>query len=293
MKKEDKKEWLIKYAKKNGLEEILNDKYHKQTTVIKRYSSEIQAISSLLSVLFIGIVSLLFSFENNRIADMQLSVAKSEVKPIVVFSYEKDIFPGIDRIKINNAGTTPLNYDVEVVSFFNVLANENSMGSIPIRVYTLNGVCSYNNVNDAFENIAEIDIYSETSDFVSNIRDGLIEITTSYTDLYWDIIHTYIIKITCLDSLNETSEFYYIYDKWGGKVILQDKGQKIFQEYENMIPSEGSGHYTSKESYFDLKDTTSDLIFRYALQKIRAEGLYKNNLSENKIVQYGDYEPQH
>lgn len=293
MKKEAKKEWLIKYAKNNAIDEILDEKYRTKTSFVKKYSSEIQAICSILSVVVIGIVTLILSIQSNKIAEMQLAVSKAEVKPTVYFSYEKEIDSGIDRITISNAGTTPLSCDVDVISFFDILANENSMGNIPIRVYTLNGVCSYNNVNVDSEDMAEIDIYSETSDFVTQIRSGLLDITTSYTDMYWDAIHTYVIKVTCIDSLNETSEFYYIYDRWGGKVLSQAKGQEIFQEYECMIPSQGAEHYTSKESYFDLKDTTPESIFRYALKKIRSEGLYKNDLSGNEIVQYGDYEPQY
>lgn len=291
MKKESKKEWLIKYAKNNGLDEILNEKYRTKTPFVKKYSSEIQAICSILSVLVIGIVTLFLSIQSNKIAEMQLAVSKAEVKPIVNFSYQKEVSSGIDRITVNNAGTTPLSYDVEVISFFNIMANENSMGSIPIRVYTLNNVYSHNSIDDNLEKLSEIDIYSGKSEFVAKIESGVNDIKSNYTTLYWDVVHTYVVKVTCLDSLNETSEFYYMYDRWGGNVLSLKKGKEIFQEYDCMIPTEDIGHYTSKEAYFDFQDTTPEAIFKYALKKIREKGLYSKSFPENEFVKYGDYEP--
>lgn len=291
MKKELKKEWIIKYAKKNGLDDVLNEKFSGKAPLVKRYSSEIQAICSVLSVLVIGIISVILSIQSNRISEMQLAVSKAEVKPIVTFSYEKDIISGIDRIKIKNAGTTPLKYEVEVVSFFDILANENLMGSVPIRIYTMNSVDSYNSIDVNIGEMAEIDLYNEASDMVTPIKSGVKDIIRNYTDLYWDLVYTYVIKVVCLDSLNETSEFYYMYNRWGGNIVSQKSGEEIFNEYSCMIQVE-RGYYTSKEAYFNLQDASPEDVFRYMLKKLRAEGLYAKDHEKNKYVEYGEYEPE-
>lgn len=259
---------------------------------LKRYSSEIQAFCAIVSTVLVSVITIVFSVQSNRIAEAQLSVSKYELKPIVTFAYEQNISENIDRITVHNSGAVPLDYEIEVISFFDFLSNENLMGNIPIRVYTLNGVSSCNSTNGNNNIMAEIDVFNETYEFIGDIKSHINYITSQHTSLSWAALHTYVVKVECIDTFNENNEFYYRCNNWGGNVISVDEGREIFSEYKCMVPTDELGSNTSKERYFDLQDTNAISVFKYALNKMRELDLYVRDFSGNEVVTYGKYEPK-
>lgn len=289
MNNREKKAWIIRYAKKHGFEDVLNDKYsNKKESILKRYSDEIQVICSLLSVLFIGFSSLIVSFKSNEIAERQLEISKYESRPILSVSLERDSETGLDYLSIINTGKAPVNFYVDVTSYFECFANENHFGSIPIRAYTLYSIESLKTNSANSTELAELVLYNSFYPTLRNLDDEFETIVHSFTNYAWAIRHTYLIRIDYVDILNEKNFQYFICDTQGARSISTELGQQIYDEC-NYMESNGYGSYTSRETYYDFKNVTAEQIFSVTLGKMRANNLYLE--ADGSHVLYGEFEP--
>ncbi len=290
MNNREKKEWIIRYAKKQGFEDILSNKYlNKKEGVLKRYTNEIQAVCSLISVLFIGFASLIVSFESNEIAVQQMEINKYENKPILSVALERNARTGLDYVSIVNTGKVPVTFNTSIISYFNCLANENNFGSVPIRLYTLKSFDSQKHNSTDSETIAELILYNSTYPALDKLYDEFVRIVRSYTDLAWGINHTYLIRVDYVDVLNENNICYFICDAHGARSISKELGQQIYDECNSMILNE-DGLYIGKERFYLFEDVTAEQVLRACLQKMRAYNLYCEN--NGFPVLYGEYEPQ-
>lgn len=288
MNKKEKKQWVIKYIKKNQIDDILSVKYsNKKENMLKKYSNEIQSMCAIISVLVVGVISLIISIQYNHLVKQQTQIMKNEQKPIIDIIY-KDGSNYIDRLSVINNGIDAKNYDVEVFSFINVICNENDLGSIPTRVYFINGAEIV--LNKDMDEIAEITVYKEDYPVICSLKNELYKIISEYTTLYWDFSFTYLIKITSIDIMNEENVDYFIYNRQGVKRIGKEYGNGLVREYSYKIDNH-NGTKTSREIYFDLENIDAEQIFEYALKKLRTNNLYTTDFRTNEKYLYGEYEP--
>lgn len=290
MNSREKKEWIIRYTKKHGIDDILSNKYSsKRESVLKRYSSEIQVICSLVSVLLIGFVSLIVSFMSNEISEKQLEISKYESRPILSISLERNTESGLDSLSIINTGKAPLSFSIDVISYFDCLANENHFGSIPIRVYTFRALESMNYNSANSKELAELVIYNDSSSTLRNIAMEINGIVRSYTNYAWLIRHTYLIRISYVDILNENNTQYFICNNLGAQCITNELAQQI-QDECYATTTDNNGSQSSIETFYLFKEISAKQLFSVALEKMRTKKLY---IEDNGVpVLYGEYEPQ-
>ncbi len=288
MNAKEKKQWIINYIKKNKMEDILAEKYKNgKENVLKKYSNEIQSICSILSIIIIGFASLFFSAQNNYLTEKQTEIMKNEQKPIIDILIEKTD-NSTDKLFIVNKGTGVIDFDIEIITYLDVLCNENNMGFTPMRVYLMNAV---ENLEYTYtDKLAEITLYKESCPIAASLKSDLHGIISEYTNLYWDFSLTYLIKVTSIDLMHEINENYFIYNRFGVRRVKDDYGNKILDECNYMIDNH-DGTKTSKESYFDFKAMNAKQIFKYALNKIRDHKLYQVDFLTNEKYLYGEYEP--
>lgn len=288
MNDKEKKKWIIRYAKKNKIDDILAEKYkNEKESALKKYSNEIQSVCSIISVLVIGVITIILSVQYNHLVKQQTQIMKNEQKPIIDITNEGGI-NYTDRLLITNNGIDAKSYDVEIFPFIDVMCNENGLGSIPIRVYFINGAEILLNKN--VDEVAEITVYKEEYPVICSLKDDLHKIISEYTTLYWDFSFSYLIKITNIDIMDEENIDYFVYNRRGVKRIGNEYGNNLIDEYSYMIDNH-DGTKTSKESYFDLEKIDAEQIFRYILNKLRDNNLYKIDFRTNEKYLYGDYEP--
>lgn len=288
MNKKEKKQWVIRYVKKNQIDDILSEKYsNKKEHVLKKYSNEIQSICAIISVLVIGSISLIISIQYNHLVKQQTQIMKNEQKPIIDI-INKGGSDYTDKLSVINNGIDAKNYDIEIFPFIDVMCNENNLGTIPTRVYFINGAEIV--LDKDTDEIAEITVYKENYPVICSLKNDLHKIISEYTTLYWDFSLTYLIKITSLDIMNEENIDYFIYNRQGVKRIGKEYGNDLVEEYNYKIDNH-NGTKTSRESYFDLESIDAEQIFRYILKKLRANNLYKTDFRTNEKYLYGEYEP--
>ena len=121
------------------------------------------------------------------------------------------------------------------------------------------------------------------------LKDDLEEIIHQYTYLYWDFSFTYLIKITSYDIMNEKNIDYFTFNN-SVQRVSNEYGDSVVNEYTCMIDGE-YGIKTSKESYFELGESTAERIFKYTLEKIRYNDLYSVDFETKEKYLYGEYEP--
>lgn len=284
----EKRQWIIKYVKKNKLDYILANEYrHKKENVLKKYSNEIQSICSIISILVIGFASIIISVQYNGLVEKQTQIMMNEQKPIINISIDDDK-NGTSRLLVNNKGTDAIDCGIEVITYFNVHCNENGLGQVPIRVYFLNAIESleYNKK----DNIAEIVLYNESHPAIASLKNDLSEIIHQYTYQYWDFSFTYLIKITSYDIMNEKNIDYFVFNNTSVQRVSNEYGDSVVNEYTYMIDEE-YGMKTSKESYFELGESNAERIFKYTLEKIRYNDLYSVDFETKEKYLYGEYEP--
>lgn len=290
MNNKEKKQWIIRYAKNNKIDDILAEKYKKEKdSFLKKHTDEIQSICSIISVLVIGIASLFISVQYNNLADKQTQIMKYEQKPIIDIRIE-DINDYTDKLLIVNNGTDAIDYKVEIFSFFEVLCNENKIGSVPIRVYFLNAIENIKNRNT--DKVSEMVLYKESYPPIFSLKEDLHSIISEYTNLYWDFSFTYLIKVTSVDIMDEKNVAYFIYNHNSATRVSDEYGNSIEYEYNYMVDGDYPNTKVSKESFFDLESSNAKQIFKYALSKIRENNLYHvDSSTSEKYVLYGEYEP--
>lgn len=293
MNKKEKIEWIIKYARKNQIESILNDKYksNNKKCFIRGHSNEIQAICAILSVVFIGIASLVIASQNNRLLDLQIKTEKMENKPIYTASVERnEDGNGLDTVKIYNKGVATLSYTINVTSYFDVLCNENALGSTPIRVYTIENGQDLQLETNSSDVIGKVSLHNESNEWFQNLNNNFLSITKEFTTLYWQINYVHLIEVEYKDIYGEIGNTYFIYNRQGVHYISETYGKQIRDEANCMLDI-SKNHKESKESYFDIDTLEASQLFRYALQKIRDAGLYTTDFGSGESVTYGEYEP--
>ncbi|MCM1237129.1 MAG: hypothetical protein NC489_44225 [Ruminococcus flavefaciens] len=129
MNKKQKKEWIIKYVKNNDMEYILHNKYKTQKSKwLKVHSDEIQSICSIISVLIVGIISLILTMHYNTMVKEQTKLMEIGQKPIIDIVINEDVADGTDELTIINRGAPCLSYGIEVISYLDVLCYENGWG---------------------------------------------------------------------------------------------------------------------------------------------------------------------
>lgn len=212
---------------------------------------------------------------------------ENEQKPImdVIISKEDECK---DVLVVVNNGIDALDYSVDIYAYFDVLCNENNMGSSSTRIYMLNAFESLKQGHS--DEIAKMVLYTENYTAVSSLKNDLRDIISKYNSLYWDFSFSYLIKVTSIDIMNKTNIDYFIYNRYGVKRIDNEKGDNIVDEFDYMIDN-GDGSKTSKESFFDLENNTADQFFKYTLKKLRSNDLYEIDFETNEQVLYGKYEP--
>ena len=296
MKKEEKKEWIIRYIKRNHLNDILSEKYTEANSenVLKKYSSEIQSICSIISALVIGIMSVILSIQNNRLVGTQNALLKEQFNPIidVSVSQESDY---LDRLEISNMGTVARSYNVNIYSFIDVFCNENGFGRVPIRVYFLD-LCKEINMND--DNVATVIIYNNDYPQISILQKQLRNIPKQFTDLAWGFPFRHLIEIISVNSLGDTQTDYFLKVEDNVVRVENELAKQIINERSKKTPV-GDGVYEGVESFFMVDDSNAEQIFKYVLQKVRDQNLYCTEtkttdegvvISEDKVL-YGIYEP--
>lgn len=294
MKTNEKKEWIIKYAKKNKIEDVLADKYLRKESklcFLKRHSNEIQSICSILSVLVIGFISLIVAIQNNKLVEMQNQIMSNEQKPIIDIQITQSTEEK-EKLVVNNKNISALSYDVDVIPYIDVYCNENNWGSTPIRAYLFKSETLVSQVNNNLEdNISELSLLSENSSIYSSIVEQLHKITSNYNDLAWDYCLKYLIRIISIDALGEENMDYFIFCRNAIHRIKTEKGDSIFNECYYMIDNL-DGSKTSKESFFQIENIDTEILFSYILEKIRDKDLYKVSIETNEKYLYGKYEPE-
>lgn len=294
MKQDEKKEWIIKYAKNNNLEDVLAEKYSNKKNKVgffKRYSNEIQSICSILSVVVIGIISLFIAVQNNKLVEMQNQIMRSEQKPIIDILINQSTETQ-EKLVVINKSKSALSYDVEVIPYIDVFCNENNWGSTPIRAYLFKSKALVSQIdNNKEEDISEISLLSENSNIYSSIEKKLHEITSNYNNLAWDFCLKYLIRIISIDALDEKNVDYFIFSRNTVHRIELEKGNSVFDECNYMIDNL-DGSKTSRESYFDIDNLDTKVLFKYILKKIRDKDLYEISYETNQKYLYGEYEPK-
>lgn len=288
MDKKRKKEWVINYLKRNNLEYILDARYKKgKNNWLKRYSDEIQSICSIatfiISVVIIGVVSILLTNRSNELLDKQIRLMEYEQKPIINISYENNI-DGISILTVTNYGAAAQDYDIEIYSYFDVICNENQIGNIPIRIFLLEAVQKVDYLNSSIDDIAYIDVYNKSYGNVDSIKNDLFTIIREYTNLFWGFQLTYMIKVTATDRTGEIEDNYFIYNSNGIKMINEEYGIDIIDDFNSIVRTRGVLLFT---------DLNAETLFRYTLNIIREKKLYvKENFSSETFITYGQYEPK-
>lgn len=289
MNNEDKKKWIIRYIKKNKMEDILAEKYKcKKGNWLKRYSNEIQSVCAILSVLAIGVVTVILSNQNNKLVETQNEIMRNEQKPIIDI-IKMDENEETDKLLVVNNGTDVLTYNIEVYTYLDVLCNENKLGTMPIRVYFLNAYTRQKCGNE--DGMEEISIYTEEHSLVSSLKNDLHHIIDQYNNLYWDFSFTYLIKVTSVDILNEENRDYFLFSRNGIRRVDEEYYNEVVDEHNYMIDNH-DGTHTSKEYFFELEECSADRVFEYALSKIRDENLYQIDYKTGEKMLYGQYEPK-
>lgn len=288
MNDKEKRQWIIRYARRNDIDDILAGKYkNSKRSFLKEHSDEIQSICSIISVLVIGIASILIAAQYNSLVDKQTQIMRHEQKPIIGMKVQ-DADEYTDKLLIVNNGTEAINYNVEIFPFFDVLCNENNMGSVPIRVYFLNEIKDIKRRNT--DEIAEITLYKESHPPIISLKKDLSNLICEYVNLYWDFSFTYLIKVTSTDILDEQNTAYFIYNREGVQRVRDEYACTIINECTCTIESD-YGTRSSKESFFILETSSAEDIFKYTLNKIRANNLYQVDFSTGEKYLYGEYEP--
>ena len=287
MNKKEKREWLVKYVKRNELDYILKEQYRKKKcNFFKLYSDEIQSICSIISITIISILTIILAIKANDIANKQTEIMRSGQKPIIEISVEENVNDGVDKLTIVNNGTGALQYNIEAIAYFDVLCNENNFGNIPIRCYFMLEEMQY--LNNASKEIATFSAYNDNYSKIQILNNNISGIIRNYTNLYWDFLFTYYVKVVYTDIMEETHVDYFIYNRNGLRRIKNKLGEEIYNEYTYMIDNK-DGTSTSNESFFDL-DSEAKTLFRYILSKVRRKGLYcVDFLTDNRVL-YGEYE---
>ena len=292
MNNEEKRQWIIKYAHKNKIDDILADKYKNEKDNLlkrclkwlKKYCNE---ICSITTAFIVGFASISISIHSNELLEIQTQIMKTEQKPIIdIRNYAED--NNIDKLLVINKGTEAKNYDIKVFSFLNVFCNENGFGYVPIRVYLFDAVQHFERRN--MNEIAEITLYNEAYPTISSLNDELRNIISKYTNLSWNFRFTHLIKITSIDIIGEENIDYFAFSVNGVERISNAIGDEIVAEYDCMIDNH-DGTKTSKESFFNLEKSNADQIFKYMLSKIRNKNLYSIDFRTDEKILYGEYEP--
>lgn len=298
MKKDEKKEWIIRYAKNHELEDVLAEKYkNKKANIIKRHSSEIQAVCSLLSVVIIGVVSSLIAIRGNGLIEAQNRIMKYEQKPVIDISVSNETKKNIEYV-IDNRGGNVLKPSVDVIPFINVRCMENGFGYVPIRAYLLpdSGVfeideCSkYKTDNNI---IARITLLKGDSKIVTSLEDRLTDLISEYSDDPWIFSLTYLIRVKSIDVFDEENVDYFIYDILRANRITMEVGDSI---YDDCLSVAGDKHFLrpwiQNEKLFNIDNIDAIELFRYSLEIIRDKGLYYIDPDTDQQILYGEYEPK-
>lgn len=292
MDKKKKKEWIIKYIKKNNLEDILDSKYKGSgCNFIYKYTSEIQSICSIISVLIIGGFSLAMTWQYNNMVIKQTKIMEYGQKPLIDISINDNDGNNIDELTIVNNGIDALSYNVEVIPFFDVLCNENNLGHTPIRVFLAENIEEIEYLYNASKEIARIKLNNENCAEIKLLKNNLSEITHNYTTLFWNFRLTYLIIVNTTDLMKQDNKDYFLFDCDKIMRIENELGEDIVKEYCDIIwYDDGIGEL--KETRFNFKSVGADELFKYTLNKIRENGLYKFDFRNNEYVTYGDFEPE-
>nr|WP_315020197.1 hypothetical protein [uncultured Aminipila sp.] len=292
MNSKQKREWIIKYIKKNNFDDLLSqDPQNKNKNSIISYinqnSNLIQAICSIISVGIISVALIIIAIQANLIYEKQTVIMQSQQQPVIeaTMSGEKELEKKV-IIDIENNGAACLDTEINIISYFDVLCNENVMGRFPTRIYLaskeLNN-CEYYGKQDG--KIATLTSYTDNSSSIALIEDEFYSTVEQYTNLFWQLNYTTLIRVSNRDVFGNNIYTYYLMRR-NGLVRLNDSdGDSIYEENTAMIDN-GDGSSTSKERYYKLDKLSGNDILKYALSKIRAEGLYTDG------VTYGEYEPK-
>lgn len=255
---------------------------------LKKYTDEIQTACSIISTVFIGVLGLWLTIQSNQIAEKQLDITLNAYNPVITYDIERNVETGMDTITLYNNGNAIKNPRVEIISYYNFSCNENKLGCIPIRAYIINDEISYETYASSVGEIAQIcfcNVHHPTVQEATNIR----AITRQYTEGYWNMEYTHIIKIMCTDSINNEHEQFFVCDQQGIRVLSAEKANNVIAEKEKTIDNK-DGSFSSVEKFFLFESSNTESIFKYALKKIRDKNLYFDD--QNEIVKYGEYEPK-
>lgn len=293
MNRNQKKEWIIKYAKKNKIEDILCDKYTNskpKENRLKKYSAEIQSICAIFSVVIIGFISLYITYQNYQLTNKQTNMMQSSYKPIISLEVaESEENNDLKNVKIVNKGSEILDYDAEIIAYGNVMCNENYFGAVPIRVFFLNAINHYNYYPD--DCLMSFSIYHRYGDPFAAFYDEFSQLVENVEveKYYWDIQLLYCIKIKSVDVMNNEYVDFFLTDGYWIERISEESGTNIVEEYHTMIVNV-DGSMTSKENFYLFNELDAECIFKYALEKIRGKNLYISDDTGSKVL-YGGYEP--
>lgn len=319
MLKNDKKKWIIRYIKKNRLDNILSSKYRREKNhPIKKFFSEnekvIQGISALLSAFFIGGASIYLSYLQTKssIEQTQISNAEQRTAVNVLLEYPVDS-SGTAKLIVHNNGAAVLNYKIEIISFFDIRCDENFQGTAyPIRVYLFDAAQNANasEFNYDENELGALYVYTDKTEIIGNIERGLLEISDGkWMALLCTLVrvetenilnqkeYTYFLEEGCLEyelkKVNEDMSFSFdahLVDRPSVKYIEQEQGDSIYEEYMS-FNTYSNGLSVPINPRFSVESLKPETVFRYALQKIRELELYVMDPETGKIRYYENYEP--
>ncbi len=295
MNKKEKEQWIIKYAKKNKIDYILNEKYNKKENKIKKYSNEIQSICSIISVLIIGGISLILTIHYNKMVNQQTKLMEYEHKPIIDIIINENISEGIDELTVINRGTPCRDYGVETRSYMDVMCHENGWGEIPIRSYVFGtfynqgAVKDYHFIKDSSNEIAKLDVYTNSYHELSKLENDMFNIVLRYTTYFWEFNFINIIKVSYIDVLNNYDEEYFMYSDYGLRVMDKEFGKNIFKEWDDVLLNESDDFDINWNKSFNVN---SNKVFKKILKRIRKKGLFSISSDTKEKTYYGKYEPK-
>lgn len=302
MKEKQKKEWIIKYCKNNGIEELLNERYiddkkdKKIVNFFDKYSPTIQSVCAVLSIIVVLITSLFVGNQTNKVANKQLEILRLENKPIITFNLVKND-NGENIIDVYSEGVSPKSFSVEVATYYNIDCDENRKNKEPIYVYTITDIKKTDRKKDELGKISEVFVYGARHKINKMINNSLFNLAReeSGTDCHWSATHYYLVKVVCKDIYDETSEFYYLYNGYNGLELSFEEGNKLFSGWQKEVDAWQSEEKSIVDSnLIRYENFDAKAILYNGVAELRRKKLYSNEFGENEPgnnINYGDNEP--
>lgn len=181
MKRKQKEEWIIRYIKKNGMDNILSQKYKEDKRGlinIKKVRKHILNYGSLI----LSIITLFLTINYNVMVYHQTEMMKQEQYPIIDVIVKPYVESSIGEITLVNKKNDALNYQVKVIAYIDVMSNENEMGYMPIRVYFLNAYNDFQYIHNMSNEIANLRLYNNSYYKIENMIIKLHNIKDEFTD---------------------------------------------------------------------------------------------------------------